>query len=59
MLTVLTFGTLFKMRGGEIFFRDSLIEKNELEKKQMVDFVKIYKCCKRKYLKIFQFGILT
>ena len=35
MLTVLTFGTLFKMR-GEIFFRDSLIEKNELEKKQMV-----------------------
>ena len=40
MLTImLTFGTLFKMRGG-IFFRESLIEKNELEKKQMVDFVK-------------------
>ena len=32
MLTLLTFGTLFKMRGGEIFFRESLIEKNELEK---------------------------
>ena len=30
----------FQMRGGEIFFRESLIEKNELEKKQMVDFVK-------------------